>query len=829
MGDGDEATVTDTLRDALQTTLGTAYTLERELGGGGMSRVFVADDNGLRRKVVVKVLSPELAAGISAERFEREIELAASLQQANIVSVLSTGHLDNGSAGANGGLPYYTMPFVDGLSLRARLARGATPVAEAVSVLRDVARALAYAHERRVIHRDIKPENVLLSGGTAMVTDFGIAKAISAARGDSPADRPEPTLTSIGMSLGTPAYMAPEQAAGGAVDHRADIYSWGVVAYELLAGRHPFAERTTPQQLIAAHIAEAPTPLRRVAPGVGPALDALVMRCLEKDPAQRPGAATELVDVLSAPNANATRSTRGVAVRVAVATAAVVALAAAGAVAWRDRSGVRSSVPAPESRMLAVLPFANLGGDSTQQYFADGLADELTTALGRIPKLQVASRSAAFAPAVRVLDAAAAGRRLGASSVIEGAVRRAGSRIRLSVHLVNVQNGVVLWSDEFEHDGADVFAAQDDLTRRVATALHDRLKLAESPATSLDRGTSDAAAYDLYLQGRYLFARRGEGNLRRAATLLTQAIARDTAFARAIAALAMVQVVLPEYAQASTGPRGADGRPARDTVLGAGLRSAARAIALDSTIADAHLALGYGLISRWDWDASETSFRRALALEPSNPDAHHWHGDLLFARGALPAGLDELRRALELEPTSAIVVSEMSDNLYLQRRFAESIAAGHRATQMDSLLAFAYFNYSQPFLFLGQPDSALAVLAKADRLVGEGQLLLVDAVRAAALAAAGRRDEARRQVAIVEAAAERGGVPFYAAAIANAGVGDREAGLRWLTRSVDAHEAAPAMYGVVCDPMFDVLKDDARFDGLMRRMGIQACPARVRP
>ena len=232
------------LRDELQHTLGPAYTLERELGGGGMSRVFVADEARLRRKVVVKVLSPEMAEGISAERFEREIQLAASLQQANIVPVLN--------AGDAAGMPYYTMPFVEGESLRARLADGPLSISETVSILRDVARALAYAHERGIVHRDIKPDNVLLSRGTAVVTDFGIAKAIAASQTHAPGA----TLTRVGIALGTPAYMAPEQVAGDPdIDHRADFYAFGCMAYELLAGRPPFTERS-PQKLLRAHLHE---------------------------------------------------------------------------------------------------------------------------------------------------------------------------------------------------------------------------------------------------------------------------------------------------------------------------------------------------------------------------------------------------------------------------------------------------------------------------------------------------------------------------------------------------------------------------------------------
>jgi tRNA A-37 threonylcarbamoyl transferase component Bud32/tetratricopeptide (TPR) repeat protein len=276
------------LREQLQTTLGHGYTLERELGGGGMSRVYVADEKRLGRKVVVKVLSPDLAAGISAERFEREIQLAASLQQANIVPVLT--------AGDSNGLPYYTMPFVEGESLRAILAkRAALPVGEAVEILRDVARALAYAHDRGVVHRDIKPDNVLLSGGAAVVTDFGIAKALSASRMQGTGA----TLTQMGTSIGTPAYMSPEQAAGDPdIDHRADIYAFGCMAYELLVGHPPFHARS-PQRVLAAHMNEAPVAITQLRADLPSSLADLVMRCLAKEPGARPQTATELVQTLS--------------------------------------------------------------------------------------------------------------------------------------------------------------------------------------------------------------------------------------------------------------------------------------------------------------------------------------------------------------------------------------------------------------------------------------------------------------------------------------------------------------------------------------------------
>jgi Tol biopolymer transport system component/tRNA A-37 threonylcarbamoyl transferase component Bud32 len=298
------------LRTQLEAALRPAYEVERELGGGGMSRVYVAMETGLGRRVVIKVLSPQLTAGISAERFAREIQLSARLQQANIVPVLASGRLpvhdveevDGTAARLEDGLPYYTMPFIDGPSLRARLVAGRLPTADAISILRDIARALAFAHEHGVVHRDIKPDNVLLSGETAVVVDFGIAKALSAARGESPSGRKEPpsgeALTERGTSLGTPAYMAPEQVAGeDTMDYRVDIYAWGMLAYEMLAGRHPFAGKST-SQLLAAQIAEVPPALE--AADAPPAVSDLVRRCVSKSPGDRPQHATDLLRALDA-------------------------------------------------------------------------------------------------------------------------------------------------------------------------------------------------------------------------------------------------------------------------------------------------------------------------------------------------------------------------------------------------------------------------------------------------------------------------------------------------------------------------------------------------
>ena len=445
------------LREQLQQTLGGAYTIDHELKGGGMAHVFVAEETALGRKVVVKVLSTEIGQALSAERFAREVKLVASLQHPNIVPLLQAGKAND--------LVYYTMPFIRGDSLRARLRQtGRLEPEEAISILRDVGAALVYAHSESIVHRDIKPENILLAGGAAVVTDFGIAKALSASRRVDVAapvtTEPSLSLTEMGMTPGTPAYAAPEQVVGESVDYRADIYSWGVVAYELLAGAHPFEGKKTAQQLLAAQIGERPAPLDQRVSGLPPALVAVVMRSLEKDPANRPQTAGELVDAISHGSAvsgrvrsiRSSRTARGS----VLAAAAALLLAAL----YFGRGRIMASMPSDEAhRSLAVLPFSNVGGDTANAYFAEGIANELTSELTKVPGLRVASRTSAFAMRSHGdLDVREIGKRLGVGTVLERTVQRASGKLRVSAQLTSAADGLTLWSDTYERENKDIFA-----------------------------------------------------------------------------------------------------------------------------------------------------------------------------------------------------------------------------------------------------------------------------------------------------------------------------------------------------------------------------------
>jgi serine/threonine-protein kinase len=490
-GGGEPDPLATDLRAYLQQSLGAGYTLERELGGGGMSRVFVARDHALGRKVVVKVLPPELAAALSVERFKREIMLSAALQHPNIVPVLSTGNTDQ--------LPYFVMPFVEGESLRVRLGRGPLSVREAVSVTKDVARALTYAHGRGVIHRDIKPDNIIISGATATVTDFGVAKAVAAsragpARGTVESRTPSgSTITHAGVSLGTPMYMAPEQAAADPnTDHRADIYALGIVAYEMLVGAPPFHGRS-PQALLAAQLTELPRPISQRRYGVPAALEQLIMQCLEKNPADRPRNAGDMVRALDdpellsgapavAPQVAATRRRRSVGRWISIgAGVVVVALVGAYALGAFDDGTTSSSVAALAPTSIAVLPIADASPGVAGRELAEGLTEALTNALGRVPGLRVASRTAAAGAQRLPGGPQEIGRALGVGKLVEGTLQRRSDAFRVTVRMLDVRDGFTEWSQTYDRPVARGFAAQDEIANEVAAAIAWRMALPAPP------------------------------------------------------------------------------------------------------------------------------------------------------------------------------------------------------------------------------------------------------------------------------------------------------------------------------------------------------------
>ncbi|HUF65671.1 MAG TPA: protein kinase [Gemmatimonadaceae bacterium] len=804
------------LQEQLQATLGDSYRLERELSPGGMSRVFVAREQTLGRDVVIKVLPPEMAADVSIERFQREIQVAAGLQHPLIVPVIS--------AGQTKGLPYLVMPFIAGESLRQRLARQRElPVREAVRILRDVAVALEYAHTRGVVHRDIKPENILLTGGTAVVADFGVAKALAAS---ATAEDAIPTaLTSIGVALGTPQYMAPEQAAADpTVDHRADIYAWGVVAYEVLAGAPPFAGRS-PQAILAAHIAEPVQRLELVRPGCPAGICELVMQALEKRPSDRPQSASEIVQVLDGTVASLvsgpTRTSPAIVARKRprwlYVAASLVAILLVGSLVYAGLfGGARGTGAAsvePTIRSVAVLPFVDAGrGDGADDYFVEGMSDELSAALGRIPGLQVASRTSTYAFKGESVDVRQVGERLKVDAVLEGRVRRAGDRLRVTAQLTNVGTGLSFWTDSYEREVKDVFAVQDDIARAIASALQFRLGAAAAASLGRGQGTESVEAYDLYLRGRYHLHRRGESNLKTAITFLEQAIVRDGSFARGHAALAMAEALLPEYTD-TVEP---------DEYNARAENSAQRALALDSTISEAHTAHGLAHVHGWEWDEAETAYRRALDLDPRNATAHQWLGELSYHMGRTRDAVAHMRQAAELEPLAPIVAVATSYALITDRQYAAALTEAERGVSLAPELGIAHRLAAMAAMLTGQTDKAIAAMGRAADLEPNLDLRLSQGVFI--LARTGQRDEA---AAAFRALQRRGVVRPFVLVWGYLGMGDYARAAAELERAVDAKDQQVTNYSIVADPALEDLREFPAYRRAVQKMGLPLpAPAR---
>jgi eukaryotic-like serine/threonine-protein kinase len=664
----------DSVRDRLQATLGAAYRLDRELGGGGMSRVFVAQETALGRTVVVKVLSPELAEGLNCDRFRREVQLAARLQHPHIVPLLT--------AGESGGLPYFTMPFIQGESLRQRLvSQGELPVNEAVRILREIASALAYAHTEGVVHRDIKPDNVLISGGAAMVTDFGVAKALSDAAQVGGAQ-----LTQFGVALGTPAYMAPEQAAADpATDHRADIYAFGATAYELLTGETPFAGRPA-QAMLAAHAVETAESVARRRPAVPEGLGALVMRCLEKRPADRPQTAAELVRVLDnlPQSTGAIRATTATPRRsrgwlVGASLGALVVIGGAAVFVARQHAGFAA---APNGQtMLAVLPFENQG-PAADEYFAGGLTEAITNRLASLHGLGVIDSRSAGQYKNTTKSLKTVGRELGVQYVLEGTVRWAGHQVEITPDLVNVADLTTKPAGgPYLVDPSDVFQVQTEVATKVVDALSLTLTGDERKALT-DRPTNNPAAYDAFLRGLEYDHRivTLSGPVEQAMDAYTQAVSLDSTFALAYARLAQVQLIWAIL------------NPPDTARLSRALQSIATARRLQPDLPDLHQAQAVYLdFFRKDVNGAYQEVLRAHAGLPNDAEILSNLGHLQIERG-LDSGFVNLDQAVKLDPRSPDVIHSAFQENYRYRRYAD---AAHYADMYVALEPASPIGYNQ--------------------------------------------------------------------------------------------------------------------------------------
>jgi serine/threonine-protein kinase len=754
--------VTDPL-SALQQALSERYLFERELGRGGMSRVYLASDRRYEREVAIKVLDPEIATAVGAERFLREIRITAQLQHPHIVPLLESGEA--------AGLLYSVMPYIEGESLRDRLmARGRLAAAEAVSIACGVADALDYAHRRGVIHRDIKPENILISNGLPVVADFGIARAVGLAGGA--------TLTGVGFPIGTAAYMSPEQAtAASPVDGRSDVYSLGCVLYEMLAGRMAFSGPTLKSVLTQQLTTDPPlVPLDQ--PDVTPELVAVVRRALAKQPDDRYATAGEMAEALRGVLATLPRLSTPVPVvsaepsggpgRWLVPLALVAVAVALGLALWRGRAGgdPPGRPVGPYAASVAVLPFDNLNGDRGDEYFSEGITDEIISQLAQVESLKVISRTSVMALKHTPLTLPQIAETLGVRHIVEGAVRRQGDRVRVTAELIEAATDAHLWAASFEGNLSDSFRVQEEIARKVSQQLLSSIR-GPRPMTAAAM-PAQSAAFDATLRGRSLLQRHDPAAMDSAIGVFETAVAADSAYASAWAGLASAYVEYVVY--------GFQGRSERYQALAAARRAAERAVALAPDLAEGHHALAdaraLGLAPE-----SEVinELRAAQRLTPSSAEvrmamAHalgrsrRWDEALREAQGAL--ALDPLSTGLRHSAIALALGARRYDVAAAEARRARALVPGDVVAQ--ELLAYA-------LLLAGKPRDCLG-----------SNLELWAGTRAMCLQAVGRSAEAAAAADSAAAELERGEartVYQYADLAAYfARRGDADRALAWLTR-----------------------------------------------
>jgi serine/threonine protein kinase/Tfp pilus assembly protein PilF len=659
------------LIDRLKTGLPDRYQVDREIGRGGMATVFLAHDLKHDRAVALKVLHPDLAATLGPERFLREIKVAARLNHPHIVPLHDSGQA--------GDLLYYVMPFVEGESLRARMNRsGPLGVEDAVEIARDVASALDYAHRQQVVHRDIKPENVMMHEGEAMVTDFGIAKAVRAAGGSE-------SITQTGVAIGTPAYMSPEQASGEREpDGRSDIYSLGCMVFEMLTGQPPFTGPTA-QAMIMKRFLEEPPSARALRATVPPDLDRTLAKAMARTPEERFETAAMLAHAL-APHAGATPPE-------SLPTTAAPATAAAG-------------------KSIAVLPFVNMSADPENEYFTDGIAEEIINALSKVQALRVASRTSSFAFKGKNEDISGIGRHLKVSTVLEGSVRKAGNMLRVTAQLVDVANGYQLWSERFDRKLEDVFAIQDEIAASIVRAL--RVVLNEEEKKAIGKAaTADVEAYDYYLRGRQFFHQFRRTSIQHARRMFERAIAVDPKYVPAYAGAADCCSFLYMYWDAS-----------KANLEGADSYSQ-QALALDAGRAEAHASRGLALSLRQNYEEAEREFATAIALNPNQFEAHYFYARCLFQQGkhekAVHHYLDAiLRQAVKLAERHLELNPEDVRALYLGAAGMMEIGQRDKALEwvsralvLDPEDSGVLYNSACVYALGGKPDEAIKLLDKA--------------------------------------------------------------------------------------------------------------------
>jgi len=774
------------------------YRILGKLGAGGMGVVFRAHDKQLDRDVAFKIL-PE-------ETVQSETARARLLKEARTASRLSHPHICHVyEAGEGDGCVYIAMELLEGQALSDAIPAGGLALETILRIGTEIGEALAHAHRNGVIHRDLKANNVMVTPeGRAVVLDFGLAKR-ELLEEDASTDLLSMTPTATGIIVGTPAYLSPEVLQGKRATAQSDIWSLGVLLYDMASGELPFHGRSM-AELCGVILKDPPAPLpERVHPG----LRAIIQRCLAKEPSQRYKLVSEVQAALQAlqpgsgPVGGHARSHWGLWTAYAVGAAATAAaiLLATNVIRWRGPAG---GGPSETSiRSLAVLPLANLSGDPQQEYFADGLTDELIADLGSIKSLKVISRTSAmrYKGASKPLPEIA--RELGVDGVIEGSVLRSNDHVRIKVQLIDAASDRHLWTQSYDREVRDILQMQGEVGRDIAERIHAQISPPGKGGLSPPRPVNPKA-YELYLRGRFYWNKRTQEALLQALDNFGRAARIDSEYAPAYAGLADTYVLMPLYA--GTSPQESDPR-ARTAAL--------QALKIDEGLAEAHASLGrVKLFYDWDWAGAEAEFRRAIELEPSLSTAHHWYSICLRDLGRIDEALVEAKRALELDPLSLIINTNLGDTFFYAGQFDDAVAQHRKTLLLDAGFAAAHLYLGRALVQQEMFQDAVAEFRIA-RSLAKGSYALGDLARANALA--GKKTDARNLLNELSEFSSRGASLGVDIALVQLALGERDRAFENLEK---AYKERSGLNDLKVDPRFGSLHGDPRFQDLLVRLGL---------